>query len=244
MDKQRIFNQVEKNINDLVENNVSWSQPVTQEDIKNVRNNNFDTFKTILPPRDWLPVNMNGVKILCLAGAGGQQAPLLAAMGADVTVLDLSENMLKKDKLVAERENLSLRIEHGNMTDLSRFSDNSFDIVINPPSLFYVPDILPVFKECYRVLKSRGILIMTAANPVNYLCDYNEKTDEYIACNKIPYVSYEHDNQGDWIEYGHSLDSYIGGQIKCGFSINGFFEDSFEEPYELNSTFTTKAVKS
>lgn len=105
-------------------------------------------------PRDWFPQSLKGVKLLCLAGAGGQQAPICAALGADVTVLDISENMLLRDKMVAEQENLSINIEHGNMCDLSRFANEKFDLILSPPSLFYVPDVMPVYQECYRIMTS------------------------------------------------------------------------------------------
>jgi hypothetical protein len=36
-------------------------------------------------PRDWFP-RLGGVKVLCLASGGGQQAPLFAATGAEVTL--------------------------------------------------------------------------------------------------------------------------------------------------------------
>ena len=38
-------------------------------------------------PRNWFPDSVAGLKILCLASGGGQQAPVLAAAGADVTVM-------------------------------------------------------------------------------------------------------------------------------------------------------------
>lgn len=62
-----------------------------------------------------------------LAGAGGLQAPLLSAAGAETTVIDLSESMLDRDRLMAEKYGLSLRLEHGNMIDLSRFDKETFD---------------------------------------------------------------------------------------------------------------------
>ena len=40
-------------------------------------------------PKDWFPT-LRGRKVLCLASGGGQQGPILAALGAEVTVLDLS----------------------------------------------------------------------------------------------------------------------------------------------------------
>ncbi len=101
---------------------------------------------------------MEGLKILCLACGGGQQAPILAAAGANVTVLDISLNQLKQDEFVASRENLNLKTVQGDMCDLSQFNNNSFDMVYCPVSVTYIPDVLPVFKESYRVLKKRWII--------------------------------------------------------------------------------------
>jgi 2-polyprenyl-3-methyl-5-hydroxy-6-metoxy-1,4-benzoquinol methylase len=241
-----VFDRVQKSVNNLVDNSVTWSVPVSSEEINKVKKGEFKLYLTEYKaiPSDWFPKKMNGLKILCLAGAGGQQAPILAATGADVTVYDLSENMLKQDEFVAKRDGLSLKIEHGNMCDLSRFSYESFDMIINPVSLMYVPDVTPVFCECKRILKKGGTFIMGAPNPSNYLCDYVEEGGYYIACNRLPYKSYEYDNSGDWIEYGHTLESYIGGQIKNGFSIVGFYEDKQQETDEFcDSYFVTRAFK-
>jgi len=38
--------------------------------------------------------------VLRLASGGGQQGPILAAAGADVTVLDFSKSQLEQDALV------------------------------------------------------------------------------------------------------------------------------------------------
>jgi len=232
-----------------VTHNVSWSIPVSHEEIEKVKSGIFEISISgnKLLPRDWFPESMKDVKILCLAGAGGQQAPLCAAAGADVTVLDLSENMLLRDKAVAERENLSIKLEQGNMCDMSRFADESFDIILNPPSLFYVPDVIPVYKECFRILKKGGTFILCGANPMNYIYEYIEESDYYAICNTLPYKSYEHDNQGDWIEYGHTLDDYIGGLTRNGFTITGFFEDGYDENSTavdfLDTCFIIKAIK-
>ena len=238
-----VFEKVEKNINELVENNVNWSACATPEDMQMAREGQLTLkFYEKEIPADWL-ADVKGKKVLCLAGAGGLQAPLLACAGAEVTVLDLSEKMLEKDKQVAEQEHLNIRIEKGNMCDLSRFADGSFDYILNPPSLMYVPDITPVFKECYRVLKTGGTFIMMAPNPLNYLCDYvnDENGGYYKAVNRMPYCSSDFDDMGDWIEYGHTMEDYLGGQIACGFVINGYVECQMEDITELQ--FLTRAVK-
>lgn len=243
MEKKKIYEQVEQNIDRLVENNVEWSACASAGQMQEARERRpglrfFD--RDI--PTEWLG-DVKGKKILCLAGAGGLQAPLLACAGAEVTVLDISEKMLDKDREIAGKEKLNINIVKGNMCDLSEFADGSFDLILNPPSLMYVPDVRPVFKECWRVLKNRGIFIMMAPNPVNYLCDFVEdgKGGYYKAVNKMPYCSADFDDSGDWIEYGHTMEDYIGVQIECGFLINGYVECQLDDITELH--FMTKAVK-
>lgn len=228
---QDVYAQVERNIDQLVESNVNWSACATPEQLQKARSGEVPLMvgdgKAI--PADWLG-DLRGKRVLCLAGAG-----------ADVTVLDLSERMLDKDREVAAREKLSIRIEHGNMCDLSRFADESFDLVFNPPSLFYVPDVEVVFREVHRVLRKGGRFIMIASNPIAYVCDYDEQLGCYKAINRMPYSSTDHEDQGEWIEYGHTLESYIGGQLKCGFVLTGYLEHQMEDITELY--FATKGEK-
>lgn len=242
-----LYKKVQNNINNLVKHDVSWSIPLDQGIIKNVKNGVFEFFLTNnkAVPSNWFPATLKGTKILCLAGAGGQQAPYLAAAGAVVTVYDLSENMLKKDEFVAKRDGLKLSVVQGNMCDLSVFADKSFDMIINPVSLMYVPDVFPVYQECYRVLRKNGIFICAVPNPINYLCDYIEESGYYKVCNKLPYRSSDFEDMKDWIEFGHTLESLIGGQIKCGFAITGFYEDKDQDELAQYSDncFVTRAIK-
>ena len=57
----------------------------------------------------------------------------------------------------------------------------------------------------------------------------------------MPYRSTDFDEQGDWVEYGHTMEDYIGGQISCGFVITGYIEQQMEDITELY--FMTRAEK-
>lgn len=130
-----IFEQVEKNIDKLVLNNADWTASASKDALKAAKKGN-----PVLPfydkevPGEWL-ANIKGKRVLCLAGAGGLQAPILACAGAEVTVLDISDKMLDKDRELAKTEKLSMDIRKGNMCDLSEFPADTFDLVVNPPSL-------------------------------------------------------------------------------------------------------------
>lgn len=237
-----IFEQVEKNIDNLVMKNVYWTASASKEQLHAAK-----AGKLKLPffdrevPEDWLK-NIKGKRVLCLAGAGGLQAPLLACAGADVTVIDISNKMLDKDREIAKNENLQIEIVKGNMCDLSVFSDRYFDYIINPPSLMYIPELSVVFRECYRVLNKGGVLIMMAPNPINYVCDYidDENGGYYKAVHRMPFCSKDYDDS-DWIEYGHTMEEYLGDLIECGFLINGYVECQTDDITELY--FMTRAIK-
>jgi len=242
MSIENIFNQVEKNIDNLVINNADWTSSAAKEQLKAAREGNLTLqFFTRDVPREWLK-DINGKKVLCLAGAGGLQAPLLACAGAEVTVIDISNKMLNKDREIAKNENLNIEIVKGNMCDLSMFNDGVFDYIINPPSLMYVPELSVVFKECYRVLAEGGVFIMMAPNPINYVCDYieDENGGYYKAVHRMPFCSKDYDDS-NWIEYGHTMEEYLGGMIECGFVINGYVECQMDDITELQ--FMTRAIK-
>ncbi len=119
-------------------------------------------------PLDWMG-DVRGRRILCLASGGGQQAPVLAAAGADVTVFDLSDGQLEQDRAVAARDGLQLRTVQGDMRDLHVFANDSFDVVFHPISNLYVPDVRPVWTECRRVLARDGMLMASFYNPVLFV---------------------------------------------------------------------------
>ena len=126
-----VFDQVEKNIDNLVINNADWTASATKEALDAARKGNLVlNFYDKRVPDEWLS-NIRGKKVLCLAGAGGLQAPILACAGADVTVVDISD--------------------------------------------------------------------------------------------KMPWCSKAYDDS-DWIEYGHTMEEYLGGLLKSGFVINGYKE--------------------
>ena len=111
----------------LADENIEWSIPVSSEEIEKARRGEWEIILTATTavPREWFG-DVRGKDILCLASGGGQQVPILAAAGANVTSFDNSAKQLERDRFVAERENLEIRIEQGDAADLSRFANESF----------------------------------------------------------------------------------------------------------------------
>ncbi|KAG1422127.1 hypothetical protein G6F57_023554 [Rhizopus arrhizus] len=55
------------------------------------------------------------------------------------------------------------------MRDLHAFANGSFDVVFQPISNLYVPDVRPVWSECHRVLARDGMLMASFYNPVLFV---------------------------------------------------------------------------
>jgi len=214
-----------------------WSKPVSAQIIEAARNGQWSVQLTPGPlPSDWLG-DVKGRRILCLASSGGQQAPVLAAAGAQVTALDASRGQLEQDRLVADRDDLALTTVQGDMCDLSVFEDQSFDIIFHPISNHYVPNVRPVWRECSRILRPAGRLLASFYNPVIFVGDRDPALAEQRLIRPIFPIPYSdtHDMEpedlaakiaaGEAVVFGHSLTDLIAGQIEAGFHIAGFQED-------------------
>lgn len=238
------------------ENGDIWSIPVTSEAVGRAKMRDWQIVLTPTKPvpASWFPKTLKGKKILCLASGGGQQGPILAAAGAEVTVFDNSIKQLEKDELAAKRDGLSIKTVQGNMQDLSVFDDESFDLIVHPWSNGYVDNVRPVWKECARVLKKNGLLLSGFGNPIENIFDVGKlEKGVLVVRNKIPYADIDHMDDSDTrnaVESGgyiwsHTLEDQIQGQIEAGFAIIGFYEDVGGTALDqyINSSIATRAIK-
>ena len=225
--------------NALVAKGNRWTVPVEPEEITAARNGQWQIVLTPsrpVPP-EWFP-DLEGAKVLCLASGGGQQGPILAAAGAEVVVFDNSPRQLDQDRMVASREGLTIETIEGDMADLGVFAEGTFDLIVHPVSNCFAPDLEPVWCEAYRVLRTGGTLLAGFTNPVRYLFneDIEYSSDLLYVVNTVPYSDQEQltDEQkdrymaeGEPFEFGHTLEQQIGGQLKAGFVLAGFYEDLY-----------------
>jgi SAM-dependent methyltransferase len=234
-----------------------WTQPVGPDVIARARSGDWSVVLIGYEPvsRDWFPADLTGTAVLCLASGGGQQGPVLAAVGADVTVFDNSPRQLGRDEEVAARDGLALRTVLGDMRDLSAFADASFDLAFNPVSNTFCPDLAPVWRECFRVLRPGGLLLTGFTNPDLYIFDIEalDTRAEFVVRHQIPFSTADLPEAerrrayGDGpIEYSHTLTEQIGGQLAAGFTVTQLVE----APHHADATarympgyFATRAVK-
>ena len=235
-----------------------WTKPVGPEVIAAARRGEWSLVLTPLKPvpRQWFG-ELKGKQVLGLASAGGQQGPVLAAAGAQVTIFDNSSAQLGQDRLVAEREGLSLRLVEGDMRDLSVFPDGSFDLIFHPCSNCFVDEIRSVWREAARVLRPGGVLLSGFSNPLIFLFDpEQEKAGVMQLKYKMPYSDFtslteeerrRYTDTGEPLCIAHSLEDQIGGQLDAGLLLAGFYEDRHVEGHRLSEYLpgfcATRAVK-
>ena len=223
--------------NRQVEINNKFTVPVDITTINAARKGVFSVFLTESKPvpLEWFPP-FRGLKILGLACGGGQQGPIFAALGANVTIFDNSSAQLNQDRLVAEREGLVIQTIEGDMLDLSIFPDSAFDLIFNPVSTVFCSDASRVWREAFRVLSQSGIFLAGFANPLYYMfgTHFDEQQDLQVKY-KIPYSDLNDMEseelvtcieEGIPLEFGHSLTDLIAGQTNAGFLITDFYEDN------------------
>jgi SAM-dependent methyltransferase len=235
-----------------------WTRPVGPEVIEAARRGEWSVLLTEQKPvpREWFPEEMRGLEVLCLASGGGQQGPTFAAAGARVAVLDNSPAQLAQDAAVAGREGLDLQTFEGDMADLSRFKDESFDLVFHPVSNCFASSVRPVWREAFRVLRRGGLLLAGFNNPSIYIFDLeDERQDGLEVKYTLPYSDTESlDDEereavlasGRPLEFGHTLEDQLGGQLDAGFRLTALYEDRHRglRVAEFMPTYlATRAVK-
>lgn len=241
--------------NSYVTKKVRWTTPVSEEEIDRAKRGLWNIILTPTKPvpHQWFP-DLRNLRILGLASGGGQQGPILAALGADVTIFDNSENQLEQDKVLSEKFNLNMKTLQGDMKNLSGFSDHTFDLIFNPCSVVFVDHLKPIWQECFRILKPKGILMTGLINPIIFQLDQEDPPfklvypQPYSDLHSLPKEKLDDliDNN-ETIEFGHSLTDQIGGQLSAGFIITDFYEDDWNGEKMIDnylpSFFATRAIK-
>ena len=213
-----------------VENGWEWSRPISHETFVKATQGDWQVVLTPTKPvpHEWFG-DLRGKKLLGLASGGGQQMPIFAALGADCTVLDYSKKQLESEKMVAEREKYSIRIIRGDMTKRLPFDDGEFDLIFHPVSNCYVEEVKSIWRECFRILKPGGWLLAGTDYFINFMVD----DDETKIVNSLPFNPLKNPEQmaqvqqsQSGVEFSHSLEEQIGGQLEAGFILKELYEDT------------------
>ncbi len=155
---------------------MSYSQPTTSDEVQRAVQNLYRS----APEREWQRMDRHRTefavtlralndhlppapaRVLDCGGGPGRYAITLAQRGYDVTLFDLSPELLAMSQEKAAEAGVTLSgFEQGTATDLARFADDSFDAVLLMGPLYHLleeAERKQTLAEAYRVVKPGGLV--------------------------------------------------------------------------------------
>ncbi|MCA1326840.1 bifunctional 2-polyprenyl-6-hydroxyphenol methylase/3-demethylubiquinol 3-O-methyltransferase UbiG [Herbaspirillum sp. alder98] len=112
-----------------------------------------------------------GRRVIDIGCGGGILAESMAAKGADVTGIDLSEKALKVADLHSMESGVQVRYEKIAAEDMAAREAGQFDIVTCMEMLEHVPDPASIVRACATLVKPGGKVFFSTLNrnPKSYL---------------------------------------------------------------------------
>jgi ubiquinone/menaquinone biosynthesis C-methylase UbiE len=145
-------------------------------------------------------------EVLSLACGQGQDARLLACLGATVTGVDFSTEMLRYARGHEAAAPRGITYVQGDARDLAAFADQSFDGVVCHMALMDIPDLAPTIGSVARVLREAGWFVFSIVHPcyrghveivTDYLVDHRYR--KRLATDWLPTHAY-HRPLGTYVE--------------------------------------------
>lgn len=110
----------------------------------------------------------SGMRVLDVACGAGNLALPAARSGADVTGVDIAENLIEQARANAEKENLQIKFDVGDAENLP-YEDASFDWVVTIFGAMFAPRPEIVAAELVRVARAGGTIAMANWTPSSFL---------------------------------------------------------------------------
>ncbi len=127
----------------------------------------FKPLHQINPLRlDWIDnaAGLSGKKVVDIGCGGGILAESMAARGAEVTGVDLSEKALGVARLHLYESGQTVSYRHISAEDIAREAPASFDIVTCMEMLEHVPDPASTIRACATLVKPGGKVFFSTLN--------------------------------------------------------------------------------
>jgi len=109
-------------------------------------------------------VGLKGKKVLDVGCGGGILAEAMAALGADVTGIDLGEAPLAVARLHLKESGQSVAYRRISAEDLAAESPGAFDVVTCLEMLEHVPDPASTVRACATLVQPQGQVFFSTSN--------------------------------------------------------------------------------
>ena len=213
----------------------AYTEPLTDEEL-------FDPLRR-KAALHWLGGDVRGRPVLCLAAGGGRHGVLYALAGAQVTVVDISPEMLRIDRDMAAARGVDVHTVQASMDNMPMFAAGQFDFVVQPVSTCYAPDLGKVYAEVARVLTEGGVYISQHKTPTSLQAGVRpssrgyELVERYYRQGPLPPLAGGVFREAGALEYLHRWEELIGGLCRAGFVIEDLEEPRHADPQAAVGTF-------
>jgi ubiquinone/menaquinone biosynthesis C-methylase UbiE len=126
-----------------------------------------------------------GMKVIDVACGSGNLAVLAAAKGAEVTGIDIADNLIETAKKRAEASGLNIKFEVGDAEALP-YPDNSFDVVMTMFGAMFAPRPEVAASELIRVCKPGGRIAMANWTPEGHAGQMFKLSGKYLPPPNMP----------------------------------------------------------
>ncbi|MGD9588025.1 MAG: class I SAM-dependent methyltransferase [Pyrinomonadaceae bacterium] len=126
-----------------------------------------------------------GMKILDVACGSGNLAVIAAKKGADVTGIDIAENLIEAAKKRAEAESLNIKFEQGD-AEAMPYAEDSFDLVMTMFGAMFAPRPAVTASELVRVCRPGGRIAMANWTPTGFAGQMFKLSTKYLPPPDMP----------------------------------------------------------
>ncbi len=140
----------------------------------------LDHRETLNPVVFKLLWDVKNKKILDLGCGQWYFSRLLTKQWANVTGIDISEDLIKIGEQRNQEQNLKIKYFVSDAANLNDLKNNEFDIVVSNMAFMDIEDIKGTIEECSRVLKNNGFIVFSLINPIFWISERTKDDTGYF----------------------------------------------------------------
>lgn len=138
-----------------------YQREISKDDLNDVNYGPFGSNESRLK----LLGDVRSKNVLELGCGGGQCSIALAKKGALCTGIDLSRKQLDYAQKLASKNKVDITFIKRSFSDLSKFKEGYYDIVISVFALQYAKEFDSIFRNVRRLLKRGGLFVFSIDHP-------------------------------------------------------------------------------
>ena len=172
---------------------------------------------------------ISGKDILELGCGAAQNCIAADRQGANRVVgVDISSKQLEAALNLRNKTKSSIEVIQGDLEDLHFLKESTFDVVFSMFAAEFLNDIQGFFHTCHKLLKKRGVLILSTVHPLAaFEWDPNMKTllvNNYLNPPVELWGNESNPGEGKATTFFRTIEEISNTMLDSGFEIKGLYE--------------------